>query len=247
MHYLEFLAALHERLAPRTYLEIGVADGHSLALSRCRSIGIDPDFYVDQELLGAVSLHRRTSDEYFSGLGTDGVTPFGELPIDLAYIDGMHHFEYALRDFIAIERYSAPSSVIAFDDVLPRNAEEAARDREDWPWTGDVFRIQYALAAHRPDLRLICVDTEPTGTLLAVNLDPTSNVLAERLDDIVREFVCPDPQHVPVEILSRTGAITPARALSLKLWGKLRSARIVGTAELVAGAVRGEAPRSRQA
>jgi hypothetical protein len=58
MYYLEFLQALHERLAPRTYLEIGIAGGHSLALSRCRSVGIDPGFQVDQELLAPVSLIR---------------------------------------------------------------------------------------------------------------------------------------------------------------------------------------------
>lgn len=225
MHYLEFLEALHERLAPRTYLEIGISDGHSLALSRCRSIGIDPDFHVDQELVAPVSLRRCTSDEYFAQLDADGETPFGAEPIDFAYIDGMHHFEFALRDFIGVERHAAPSSVIALDDVLPRNAAEAARDREEWPWTGDVFRIQFALADHRPDLRLICVETEPTGTLLVVNLDPSSNTLSERLDDIVREYVQPDPQSVPAGILERVGAITPKRALSLKVWDQLRSAR----------------------
>lgn len=225
MHYLEFLKALHARLVPRTYLEIGVAQGHSLALSRCRSVGVDPEFRVDQEILAPASLHRCTSDEYFTQLAAGGDTPFDEEPIDLAYIDGMHRFEYALRDFLAVERHSAPTSVIALDDVLPRNTQEAARHRDEWPWTGDVFRIQFALAAHRPDLRLICVDTEPTGTLLVARLDPTSSVLAESLDDIVREYVVPDPQPVPVEILERINAITPRRALSLKLWDRLRLER----------------------
>jgi hypothetical protein len=225
VYYLEFLEALHERLEPRTYLEVGVAGGHSLALSRCRSIGIDPAFNVQEQVVAPASLFRCTSDEYFDGLDASGESPFGELPIDVAYIDGMHHFEYALRDFIAIERYSAPSSVIAFDDVLPRDVEEAARDRRTLPWTGDVFRIQFALAAHRPDLRLVCVNTEPTGTLLVANLDPASDVLADRLDNIVREYVEPDPQRIPAKILARTGAVTPKRALALKLWDKLRAAR----------------------
>ena len=225
MYYLEFLQALHERLAPRTYLEIGIAGGHSLALSRCRSVGIDPGFQVDQELLAPVSLIRSTSDEYFDRLEDDGRTPFEELPIDLAYIDGMHHFEYALRDFIAVERHAGPASVIAFDDVLPRNADEAARDRETLPWTGDVFRIPFALAAYRRDLLQICVDTEPTGTLLVANLDPSSQVLAEHLDDIVRDYVMPDPQPVPSETLRRVNAVEPAKALSMKLWDELRAAR----------------------
>jgi hypothetical protein len=112
MNYLDFLSALHERLIPRTYLEIGIAQGHSLALSSCRSIGVDPAFEVDQEVLAPVSLHRCTSDEYFRRLSDARESPFGELPIELAYVDGMHHFENALRDFIGIERSSSRSSRI---------------------------------------------------------------------------------------------------------------------------------------
>jgi hypothetical protein len=225
MHYLEFMQALHRRLAPRTYLEIGVAEGHSLALSRCRSIGIDPAFRVDQQLVAPVSLFRCPSDEYFARLGAQRERPFGELPVDLGYIDGMHHFEFALRDFIGLEHHAAPSSVIAFDDVLPRNQAEAARDRTTWPWTGDVFRVQYALAEHRPDLLQVCVDTEPTGTLLVAKLDPASEVLAERFDEIVREYVQPNPQPIPGEILDRANAIAPAAALELDLWDELRERR----------------------
>jgi hypothetical protein len=225
VHYLEFMRALHERLAPRTYLEIGVSQGHSLALSRCRSIGIDPDFCVDQQLIAPVSLFRCTSDEYFARLSAEGTRPFGELPVDLGYIDGMHHFEFALRDFVSLERQATPSSVIAFDDVLPRNQEEAERDRTTWPWTGDIFRVPYALAEHRPDLVQVCVDTEPTGTLLVARLDPASEVLSERLDDIVREYVQPDPQPIPDEILGRVNAIGPTEALDLELWDRLRRQR----------------------
>jgi hypothetical protein len=225
MHYLEFMAALHERLAPRTYLEIGVAAGHSLAVSRCASIGVDPDFAVNQELLAPTSLRRCTSDVFFRRLKVEAQTPFGELPIDLTYIDGMHLFENALRDFIGAERHSSPSSVIAFDDVLPRNVEETARTKATLPWTGDIFRIRFALAKHRPDLKQVLVDTEPTGTLLVAKLDPANRVLSLRLDEIVREYVQPDPQPVPADVLTRTGAITPKRALSLKLWDQLVAAR----------------------
>jgi hypothetical protein len=227
VYYLDFLRALHERLAPRTYLEIGVAQGHSLALSRCRSIGIDPDFRIDQQLLAPVSLLRCTSDDYFSRLQASGQTPFARLPVDFTYIDGMHIFEYALRDFIGAERQSAATSVIAFDDVLPRTVEEASRESTDWPWTGDVFRIEAALSEHRPDLRLTCVATEPTGTLLVTHLDPDSETLKNALDEIVRDTVVPDPQPVPASVLSRSDAIAPAQALALGLWDELRAARSV--------------------
>jgi hypothetical protein len=225
MHYLDFMAALHERFAPRTYLEIGVAEGHTLAASRCTSVGVDPEFAVTQELRARVSLRRCTSDEYFHELDAEARTPFGGLPVDLTYIDGMHLFEYALRDFIGAERYSSRSSVIVLDDVLPRNVEEAARNKPDFPWTGDVFRIRSALKKHRPDLKQVLVDTEPTGTLLVAGLDPASTVLPTLLDEIVRAFVRPDPQAVPASVLKRAGAISAKKALSLELWDQLVAAR----------------------
>lgn len=225
MFYLDFLRGLHERLRPRTYLEIGVAQGHSLALSRSRSVGIDPEFAVDQQIVAPTSLLRMTSDQYFAGLERAVARPFAELPIDLAYIDGMHHFEYALRDFIGVERYCARSSVVALDDVLPRNEQEAARGGQPPNWTGDVFRIGPALAATRPDLKLLTVATEPTGTLLVTQLDPSSRVLRTLLDDIVREYVQPDPQSLPREVLERTHALAPEDALALEQWDELREAR----------------------
>jgi hypothetical protein len=225
MLYREFLGMMHERLAPRTYLEIGVQQGHSLALSRCPSIGIDPWSTVNQELNAPSSLIGSTSDEYFARLARDRTTPFGALPIDFAFIDGMHHFEFALRDFIGVERYSAPSSVVAFDDVLPRNVDEAARERHTEEWTGDVFRIQFALAAYRPDLVQIQVATEPTGTLLVVGLDPANRVLVDELDEIVDAYVMPDPQKLPAEIVGRTMALAPEKALGLTIWDDLREAR----------------------
>jgi hypothetical protein len=225
MFYLDFLAALHERLAPRTYLEIGVQQGHSLALSRCRSIGIDPDFTVDQQLRAPCSLIRSTSEEYFDALAAGGETPFGVLPIDLAFIDGMHHFENALFDFIGVERYSAVSGVVAFDDIFPRSVDEAARERHTVAWTGDVFRIQSVLREHRPDLVLIKVDTVPTGTLLVVGLDPSSRILSDARDEILRTHVLPDPQPLPPEIVGRAGAIPAEQALALKIWDELRAAR----------------------
>ena len=66
MDYLEFLRHVHHVLEPRRYLEIGVRWGHSLGVARCPSLGIDPDFSINQELHTEVQLFRTTSDEYFT-------------------------------------------------------------------------------------------------------------------------------------------------------------------------------------
>jgi hypothetical protein len=46
-----------------------------------------------------------------------------EITIDRAFIDGMHCFEFVLRDFINTERYMSWTSVIVFNDVLPPHCE----------------------------------------------------------------------------------------------------------------------------
>jgi hypothetical protein len=84
----ELLTALHARLHPRNYLEIGIDTGVSLALSKVPSIGIDPAFAVVSELDGDVQLVRATSDDYFRR--NDPTERFGGDPLDLAFIDGMH-------------------------------------------------------------------------------------------------------------------------------------------------------------
>ena len=45
----------------------------------------------------------------------------------VAFIDGMHLAEYALRDVINTERYCHAASVIVVDDVLPAMIVEIAR------------------------------------------------------------------------------------------------------------------------
>ena len=137
MRYLSFLRKVHRLLAPERYLEIGIRSGTSLALARCRAVGIDPTFAIDAKVDCDLALFRTTSDEYFAR--DDQLGPTGGEPFDLAFIDGLHLFEFALRDFINTERHCSAKSLIIFDDVLPRTVDEAARVRHTAAWTGDVF------------------------------------------------------------------------------------------------------------
>ncbi len=123
----EFLAALHAGLRPRNYLEIGVDTGLSLELSRVPSIGIDPKFQVRTEIRTDVALVRATSDRFFARRdplkyvrGTRNPwrnlrhdRPLlgrlvGRPTIDFAFIDGMHLFEYVLRDFMNVGTLFVP-------------------------------------------------------------------------------------------------------------------------------------------
>jgi len=222
----EFLRRLHRRTKPKTYLEIGVNSGASLRLSRARTIAIDPQFKIIHPLRCNLVMAKSTSDDYFAQ--PDAFAHFRGKPIDLAFIDGMHLFEFALRDFINIERETDWTSVVVFDDMLPRNVQEAARDRETRAWTGDVYKVILTLREYRPDLVLLPVDTAPTGVLLALAPDRTSTVLQDKYDEIEKRFVVPDPQTVPDEILTRECAFDPEEVLAASFWDVIASGRESG-------------------
>jgi Methyltransferase domain len=232
----DFLTAVHERLRPRTYLEIGVNDGRSLARSHVPSIAIDPAFKVTVEIRADVHLVRATSDDFFArpdplahfrgrGLLFLGTDPDAVPAIDLAFIDGMHLFEFALRDFMNVERFSAPASVIVFDDVLPRSVEEAARDRVSRAWAGDVYKVIAVLRRYRPDLIVVPVDSKPTGLVVVLAPDSASTVLRDAYDEILAANVVGDPQLVPAAILRREGAVDPEALAASGVWSALVQAR----------------------
>lgn len=233
MNRHEFLRRLHARARPRNYLEIGVNDGRSLSLSRTPTIAIDPGFRITTPIRCDLHLVKSTSDEFFALTDPiahlrSGRNPFrnlrrGRAPfarylggtiLDLVFIDGMHLFEFALRDFMNVERFAEWTSLIVLDDMLPRNVDEAARERHTQAWAGDVFKLTDALREHRPDLILLPMDIEPTGVLVVLNADPNSGVLRDRYDSLMAKWVTPDPQAVPAEVIERGAAVAPESFLA---------------------------------
>lgn len=219
----EFLTGLHAALQPRTYLEIGVDDGRSLTLSNAKAIGVDPAFHITNPIHADLLLARDTSDDFFASDRArehlDGV------PLDLAFIDGMHLAEFAYRDFLNVERLTAPTSIIVLDDMMPRSVHEAARDRYTDSWAGDVFKVVELLRSERPDLVVIPVNTHPTGVVLVARLDGASTVLADRYDALLPALQAVDPQDVPDHVLRRTRAVDGRDLLAWDGWSGLRELR----------------------
>jgi len=228
MNRHDFLSAIHASYKPRSYLEIGINDGRGLQRSHTRTIGVDPAYRIVAEVDCDLMLARATSDDFFAR--ENPIARFPEGVIDLTFIDGLHIFEYALRDFMNTERLSGPNSVIILDDMLPRTVAEAARDRHTVEWTGDVFKVAQVLERYRPDLVVIPLDTTPTGLLLVLGADPTNTVLKDNYDSILAEYVSEDPQVVPEEILQRTHAADPVKVTESSIWGELAAARSGGSA-----------------
>jgi hypothetical protein len=222
MHYLDFLAGVHSALQPPTYVEVGVRRGDSLALSRARSVGIDPAYAVERELACDVHLVRATSDDYFAR--ADALRELAG-PVAMGLVDGLHVFESALRDFTNLERHAAWTSVVLLDDMFPRTVEEAARDRRTLDWTGDVYKNLLVLQRWRPELLLLPVHTSTTGMLVVLGLDPADTTLRDHYAEITAELASPDPQPVPSAVLDRDGAVTAEALLHSTVWEFLRDAR----------------------
>jgi len=185
----DYLKFLHETLKPELYLEIGVQSGKSFKLANCEKIGIDPNPTKNIECVYAMK-----SDDFFN-------KNILKKEPDLVFIDGMHLFEYALRDFINVEYYSKKSTVVVMDDVFPAHPKQAQRNRETSKWTGDVWKMVYILKEYRPHLKLEFVDVLPTGFMVIKGLDKNNNVLFNNYDRIYERFI--DKNEVPQEILDR--------------------------------------------
>jgi hypothetical protein len=223
VYYRDFLGRIHEVLEPPTYLEIGVRNGDSLALARSPAIGIDPAYRLKVAPGPGTKLFPVTSDDFFER--AEPLMTFDGRRVGFSFIDGMHLSEFALRDFVNVERHADWTAAIVFDDILPRDVPEANRERTTHQWTGDVYKVLEVLEEHRPDLIVVRVATEPTGLGLVLGLDPDSRVLGERLDAITEGLVQPDPQPVPAAVLERHGALDPDAVLAASFWSVLRDLR----------------------
>jgi hypothetical protein len=221
-HYLDVLFTLHQRLRPRTYFEVGTWKGASLEVASCASLAVDPNFQLEDGVIGpkpVCILYQLTSDEFFAA--NDPAAILGA-PIDLAFIDALHVFEYALREFIATERSVHKNSVIVLDDPCPRDFYMARRSlvpdavvptKYEGYWTGDIWKLIPVLREYRPDIKLTCIDTVPTGLATCTNLDPANDTLSTHYDEITARW-----RDVSLEDYGMARLLDDLRMESAELW-----------------------------
>ncbi|PIL22215.1 hypothetical protein P775_00380 [Puniceibacterium antarcticum] len=149
-----------------------------MALARCPSIAIDPDFEIRFPLRSPTRLYRQTSDEFFSN---ENLKELLGATVDLAFVDGMHKAEFALRDILNLETYASRSSVVVVDDVLPEKIEWTTRERHTTAWTGDVYKVIRFLREHRPDLDISVYDIEMKGMALITGFNPGDRTVQKHL------------------------------------------------------------------
>lgn len=221
-----FLAWLHRWLRPSLYLELGVDQGMSLVCANGPAIGVDPrpSLELTPELPPTACVLTSSSDAFFAQQANELLQPAPEL----AFIDGMHLFEFALRDLLNTELYMAPWGLIVVDDIYPCHPVQASRRRRSRSWTGDVWKLLPILRQQRPDLTLLSLNAHTTGLLLIAGLGADNDTggnaaLSAAYTSLVRHWrpiAAP-----PTQVLERHGAIPSNHPLVVELLHLLIKAR----------------------
>lgn len=219
----ELLTTIHKTLSPDFYFEIGVQTGKSLSIAKCEAIGVDPMPLLSKNLNANAKVITASSDVFFSHhcdllLGKS---------IDLSFIDGMHLFEYVLRDFINVERYSRPHTLIVVDDIFPGHPDQANRKRCTKAWTGDVWKLKTVLEQYRPDLVTLAINAYPTGLLFIANLDPDNTELISNYEHIVEEYA--KDINPPETVIQRDNAISGKASVINEFLVTLNQAKKINT------------------
>lgn len=158
----------------RNYLEIGVFNGHIFfKIKSGFKLAVDPKFRFDiWRKLGKILTNpfnifnryfQKTSDDFFK---EDAATVLADKKIELSLIDGMHEYEYALRDVENTLEFLNDDGVIVLHDCNPTTAAEASSFNE-WKaasfkgvWNGDVWKTILHLRCLRPDVTTFVLDCD---------------------------------------------------------------------------------------
>jgi hypothetical protein len=226
--YIEVLQHLNAWLKPARYVEIGVERGAVIRLfgETAEVVGIDPEPQLEQ-IPARARIFRQTSDEFFAA--HDLAALLGG-PFDLAFIDGLHTFEQVLKDFINLERFASPASLILIHDCLPLDRRTSTPERETIFWTGDVWKIIPCLKEERSDLDIFTIPTYPAGLCVISGLQPGETRLAENLAPVTERYRALDY----AEIGERQGFFSLVPNRWPEIAQRLRSLRL--------GPARSEAP-----
>ncbi|MFM7445964.1 MAG: class I SAM-dependent methyltransferase [Tabrizicola sp.] len=218
MPYYRFLRGLHEQCLLDWYLEVGCRSGESFAPVRSKTIAVDPFFRAEINIIGkkpALHVFQATSDDFF----TSGFLARNGIRLSLAFLDGMHLFDFLLRDFMNTEAAMDPDGVIMMHDCVPYGLKMTRSDLNNLPggaWTGDVWKLIPILQEWRPDLTITVLDCRPTGLVCVSGLDPANRVLRDNYDRIIADYTGVGLKEFGVEKFFASFAYTGARLVARK-------------------------------
>ena len=124
------------------YLEIGCAYKYNFDMVLCNNkTGVDPAYPCE---------YNMTSNEFFS---------INNKKYDIIFIDGLHHYEQVLQDFINSYDCLSINGTILLHDCLPTKKDHQMRHVVDpVGWTGDIWKAVFLLKKHGYNIRTIDYD-----------------------------------------------------------------------------------------
>ncbi|CAN5305557.1 class I SAM-dependent methyltransferase [soil metagenome] len=195
MNRLDVIEALMHKKGLKNYLEIGVENGHIFfRIKSTFKVAVDPKFIFDasrrfgKSILNLYNLNNqyfeKTSDDFFE---QDAQQVFASKKLQLALVDGMHEYHFALRDVENTLRYMADDGVIIMHDCNPQTIGAAGRF-ENWEvgeWNGDVWKTIIHLRSQRPDLNVFVLDCDQgLGIITRKKPESTLNFTLTQIEEL---------------------------------------------------------------
>jgi len=168
------IQTLIEKKGFKNFLEIGVFRGNVFFNIKAKhKVAVDPSFSfttskrIRRTIKSPNNLFanfiEKTSDDFFA---QDAPTLYSTTKVDISLIDGMHEYEFALRDVENTLKYLQPNGVIIMHDCNPQTPE-AAVSFNDWKnrnfegnWNGDVWKTIVYLRSLRKDINVFVLDCD---------------------------------------------------------------------------------------
>lgn len=173
MDRIMVISELMKKKKLKNYLEIGVFNGR--VFFRVKSsfkVAVDPSFSFDSiRKIGKMFTNpynlanryfEKTSDDFFQ---EDAANVFAKDQCNIAFIDGMHEYKFALRDVENTLKYLSDDGVIIMHDCNPQTKEDAGT-YEEWRkrgrgyWNGDVWKTILHLRCLRKDVNVFVLDCD---------------------------------------------------------------------------------------
>ena len=134
----EIINQLIEDNGYTAYLEIGYGDGYCFNQIECESkVAVDPN------INGTPGVMCLSSDELFAG----------EMwPVDIVFIDGLHHAEQVRKDINNACKHLSETGAIILHDTYPHSEEMQEVPRKVKNWTGDCWRAAVGFIAKYPNV-----------------------------------------------------------------------------------------------
>lgn len=126
----------------KTYLEIGLGDGHNF-----KNVILDDKGGVDPNVPESIQTgwtKEQESSEFFDWYVKE-CSEDAEAKRDLIFIDGLHLSEQCEADIVNSWKCLNPGGSILIHDCMPWDEIVASRDRKSVAWTGDVYKCVVGL------------------------------------------------------------------------------------------------------